>query len=70
MNPSKVRQLIGILKESPLFTTLSSKDYDSLLDHMEEYPSYGESGDESANIGYEASWLFMNSVYRKSTSGH
>ena len=70
MNSSKIKQLIGILKESPLFSTLTSKEYASLIKHIEEYPPYGDPGDESANIGYEASWLFLNSAYRKSTAGH
>jgi hypothetical protein len=36
---------------------------------MEDYPPYSESGDDSADVGYEASWLFMNSVYKKSMTG-
>jgi hypothetical protein len=65
-----MRQLFRILKESPLFSSLSSKEYTSLLRHMEEYPLYRDSDDESATIGYEASLLFMNSGMKTSTSDH
>ena len=70
MTSSKIKKLMGILKESPLYSTLSSKDFDSLIDHMEEYPLYGDAGDEASMVGYEASWLFMNSLYRKSMTDH
>ena len=70
MTHSKMRQLFFILKESPLFSSLSLNDYTSLLAHMEQYPLYRGSDDESEVVGYEASLLFMNSGMKTSTSAH
>jgi hypothetical protein len=66
MTTSKAKRVLQILKESPLFSTLTSSDYNSILKQIDRYPSAVESIDESDAVGYEASWLFMSSVYKNS----
>jgi hypothetical protein len=67
MTSSKLSQLIQILKESPLFPTLSAKDYDSLVQQMDNYPLSDESAEAASDVGYEASWLLISN-YKKSAA--
>jgi hypothetical protein len=68
MTSSKLNQLIQILKESPLFPTMSDKDCDSLVEQMENYAFSGDSADASSDVGYEASWLLISN-YKRSAAG-
>lgn len=53
MDRRKMKRLISILMESPLYMTMSVKECHSLLSRMDhDYPL----DEEGADVGYEASW--------------
>jgi hypothetical protein len=58
MSMHKIRNLISIMMDSPLYLTLPLKERRSLLTKMaENYPFLVESeGEQTEVVGYEASW--------------
>ncbi|MEJ2683843.1 MAG: hypothetical protein P8Z71_05555 [Candidatus Sulfobium sp.] len=57
MESRRNRELISILMESPLYTTLSVQERRSLLTRLvESYPVLSEGVEEEYQIGYESSW--------------
>lgn len=57
MDSQHTQQLISILMESPLYTTLSVQERHSLLTRLvESYPVLREGKEEECEIGYESSW--------------
>ena len=57
MDSRRTQQLISILMESPLYTTLSVQERHSLLTRLvESYPVLREGKEEECEIGYESSW--------------
>jgi hypothetical protein len=57
MSMNKIRNLISILMDSPLYLTLSLKERHSLLARMaENYPFLVEAESDQTEVGYESSW--------------
>lgn len=57
MGRYKMKKLISILMESPLYLTLSVEERLSLLTRLEgSYPLLFEDKDDEIEIGYESSW--------------
>jgi hypothetical protein len=57
METRRTQELISILMESPLYTTLSVQERHSLLTRLvESYPVLQQGKDEECEIGYESSW--------------
>ncbi|MEJ2697407.1 MAG: hypothetical protein P8013_12240 [Candidatus Sulfobium sp.] len=57
MESRRTKELISILMESPLYTTLSVQERRSLVTRLvESYPVLQEGKDEEYEIGYESSW--------------
>ncbi len=57
MSIRKMKRLISILMESPLYLTLTLKERDNLVRRVaESYPSVVADGEEESAVGYESSW--------------
>lgn len=57
MESRRTKELISILMESPLYTTLSVQERRTLVTRLvESYPVLREGKDEECEIGYESSW--------------
>jgi hypothetical protein len=63
MSPHKIKGLISILMDSPLYLTLSLRERSTLLTRMvEAYPFLIEGDNDGEEVGYEASWAGIISL--------
>ena len=64
MSMYKTKNLISILMESSLYSTLSSKERDSLLDRLSQsYPFLVDGEDDEMELGYESSWSGISQIH-------
>lgn len=57
MESRRRQELVSILMESPLYTTLSVQERHSLVTRLvESYPVLRDGKEEELEIGYESSW--------------
>jgi hypothetical protein len=57
MNSCNTDNLVSILKESPVYMTLSIEEREDLTARLaESYPFLVEGRDEENEVGYESSW--------------
>lgn len=54
----KLNLLVSILNESPVFTELSIRERETLMQELLKcYPQLTQYMNDDAEVGYEASWL-------------
>ncbi len=64
MSMHKIKNLLSILMDSPLYLTMSLRERHSLLSGMaERYPFLVESDSEQSETGYESSWAGIFRTY-------
>lgn len=60
----KLRNLVSILMESPLYLTLPVEERLSLITRLTgSYPFLFEDRDDEMEIGYESSWAGINHIH-------
>lgn len=63
MRPHKIKELISILMDSPLYLILSLRERYTLLARLcETYPFLIETENDEEDVGYEASWAGIISL--------
>lgn len=60
----RIKTLVSILMESPLYLTLPVEERLSLITRLAgSYPSLFEDRDDEMEIGYESSWAGIKNVH-------